>query len=236
MGKIQPYTGIILHTEAGKLDELVVPVKFLDKRLLATDIFQTDVRTTWEWPKKAVGQWAVDRTDLTQASDTLTGLELDLIRERSGTKDDINKVQNLTARSLRMMRSYYADNDEILASLQLLAADAHSQDGKLDEARKLEIAWAKLPEADRDEVSILTLEQFTAMRQAAEARKDALLQLESDVHDARIALHHLVARLWEDCANWYQAALAVFPAETLEGQKLRDNIPTEESKSSGKTG
>jgi len=36
----------------------------------------------------------------------------------------------------------------------------------------------------------------------------------------------MAANLWQDCVEWYMAALAMFPEETPEGQNLRAAIPT----------
>lgn len=218
--------------------DLAVPPDFLKERLLATVTFQTDQEEIWVWAKKTVAQWLEGQTSFDTMLKDYGRIQGLLQRERPGTDDELGALHTLTVQCLRLIRSYYQDDSVTIQRLAHLTPRGDDRDDIVKEAEALVIAWEELPEADRDRICRVTLAVFKAKLESADARLKALTKLESDERNLRVDLHHLGNSLWEDCKDWYSAALVVFPAETPEGQKLRANIPTQEdevSQSSGGT-
>lgn len=211
------------------IEDMTVNPDFLKARLLATETFQTDVAATWVWAKKSVATWGDHRTSFGTMLEDQLRIQGSLQLEGPGMEADLTALHTLTVQSIRLARSYYADQPVILQRLSHLAATSQDRHGKVQDALELEVAWEALPEADRDRICTVTLAQFKAKRLAAAARLEALTKLENDEVNLRVDLHALANKLWDDCKAWYMAALVVFPAETPEGQKLRAGIPTQDT-------
>lgn len=209
--------------------EMLVTPEFLADRLFKTETFQIEVDSTWRWPRKTVVQWGEGRTSLTTAVDNHTH-SLGLVQlHNPETKEELEALHGLTVQCLKLIRSYYPDKPAILQRMSKVTARGDDWDDIVKEANELEIAWEDaVPEADRDTICRVTLAQFRTKRLAGAAQLEDFRKVEGAELTDRIALHELVNSLWGDCKNWYLAALAVFPPETPEGQKLRATIPTQD--------
>jgi len=211
---------------------MVLTVGFVKARLRATESFQRTVAARWVWLEKTLAQWAADLVAFPAKELLLKGFLQDLAVKRGSVDAKLEHLHNLTVLGLQMARAKYRRNPAILASLKGLDSTDSGRQDIIDDATAWHLAWQRLPEDDQDKVcSVRTrrvrpIAGFATLLADAQTEFTALKQLEDRVRTERAELAAMAANLWQDCVEWYMAALAMFPEETPEGQNLRAAIPT----------
>jgi len=194
-------------------------------RAEATRAVQQSLAEKWVWQDKTGDGWATDLAAVQAKQARLLGLEQDAARARAEADAAVKDLHNRTVQGLGMARARYRKDPATLGALAAVDAKMESRQDALNDALAWETAWANVPEADWDPTPTNTRAAFAALRQAAQAKVQALNDLVADERQVRKEFNQLVGELWEDCIAWYEAACLVFPADTPEGQALRAGVP-----------
>jgi hypothetical protein len=205
---------------------MAASIGFVLGRAEATRAVLESLVGTWVWEDKTVEGWAADLTAVRAKQAQVEGLDQDVDRARADVEAAIKDLSSRTGHGLGMARAKYRKDPVTLGALSGLDAKVESRQDAIDDAVAWEEAWAKLPDPDWTPSPTNTRAAFSALRQAAAAKLEALNTLVAEERKARKELNQLVGELWEDCIAWYQAACLVFPDGTPEGRAIRAGIPT----------
>lgn len=231
-----------------KLD-ISTSIDFVIKRTEKTSAVQNTLASlpaeAWVWPSKSAAAWTSDVEQLDGAktgtlAQRATAAATDKSIQFAALHARYTTLHSRTLQAVGVMRSRSLADATLRPVVDELSARGDSNRAIEEEGEELLAAWSQEFGEDFVPAPGNTYDAFAELFEGA-ASVPALRKLKSNYKEsgtkARRAagdFNALIARLEDDCVQWYAEATAVFPAGTINGDLIRGQIPTSYSPDAAK--
>lgn len=205
----------------------------------------------WTWPLKTLAQWdadleSLDATKPGSIAHVAKAQEADMLRGRGlydGRLDEIHKFTLLAVGIMRLrVHAPGATGMEGLTTIvNRLSARGDSRTAITHEAELLEAAWEEWEQQKGEAfvpAPLKTLAAFKRLLEGDPASGQAsypMLSTLKKVYNGLLAkwqqregiYNALISRLEDECVSWYGEATKVFLEGTVEGDMIRNQVPTD---------
>lgn len=207
----------------------------------------------WTWPIKTLAQWDADieSLDATKAGSIANSAkkhEADMLRGRGlydGRLDEIHKFTLLAVgiMRLRIHAPGATGMEGIIPVVNRLSSRGDSRTAITHEAELLKAAWEEWEEQKGEAFLPAPLKTLAAFKRLLEGDPESgqasypMLATLRNVYNTLLAkwqqregvYNALISRLEDECVSWYGEATKVFLEGTVEGDMIRNQVPTDYS-------
>ena len=221
--------------------EISTSINFVIERTEKTSAVQNTLATLpvdpWVWPSKNSAAWTADVEQLDGAkSGTLahkaTAAATDKSIQFSALQARYKTLHTRTLQAVGVMRSRALADLTLRPVVDELSARGDSNRAIEEEGEELLAAWSQefgenfVPAPGNTYAAFAELFEGTASVPALRKLKSNYKESGTKARRAAGDFNTLIARLEDDCVQWYAEATAVFPAGTTNGDLIRGQIPT----------
>jgi hypothetical protein len=200
-------------------------LEFILDRARATRSAQNSIAATWTWPEKLVADWDTDIAAVETQKAAAADAEAQVDLQRGDLDEQLDLLHDRTVQWGTFLRSTNRNNRARTRALRALSGQGKSRHNILDEAQVLESMWRKVDPVWVP-VPTQTLALFKTFRELCITNMATYSDTKSEWRIETEETQELSEELNEDCMAWYEAATAMFPEGTAEGDMIRGTVPT----------